>query len=66
MDFDIFLTNFERLIIKARLREKIISVKSKLNIESKPIYFDPETSELEYDSEFDLTIEYLTNSDDLS
>lgn len=64
MNFDIFITNFERLIIKARLKEKIISAKSKLNIESRPIYFDPETLELEYDSEFELTVEYLTNSDE--
>lgn len=66
MNFTIFLTNYERLIIKARLKEKISTAKSKLNIESRPIYFDPETLELEYDSEFEITIEYLTNSDDLS
>ena len=60
METNIFISNYERLLTKAKLKEKIITNKSQLSIEIKPIYYDKDTLELEIEytgDEFGLEIE---------
>lgn len=60
METDIFISNYDRLITKARTKEKIIANKSQLDIETKPIYYDQVTLEMEIEytgDEFGLEIE---------